>query len=162
MLSENRSHGMHWIGVAAVAAVLALGFSELHGQGLGAGAATAAEGRPAMAGAQGGLGAQPGLQQGGLGVRGLDGNAQVQIQLKRPSAQAEPPLRAASDVMGTPAGTAGKRDPMDVSPVPKKTDGLKPEGSATGKAARATKRSLERARHGVGGVDASGGVATKP
>ncbi|MBX3585391.1 MAG: hypothetical protein KF796_02015 [Ramlibacter sp.] len=64
-------------GVAALALALApsLGLAQ------GTGAAIAAEGRPAMSGAQGGMGTQPGLAQGGLGMQ--DAPSQVTVPLKR-------------------------------------------------------------------------------
>ena len=58
----------HWLVVAAAIAVFLLIVSEAHGQSTGA--AANFEGRPAIAGAQGGLGAQGGVPQGGLGVQG--------------------------------------------------------------------------------------------
>lgn len=61
-------HPTHWIAVALVAA-LGLMAAEVYGQ-MSTGAAAMFEGRPALAGAQGGLGAQAGLPQGGLGVQG--------------------------------------------------------------------------------------------
>ncbi|HSV51433.1 MAG TPA: hypothetical protein VLJ57_04910 [Burkholderiaceae bacterium] len=155
MLSENRPHLFHWIGAAAVAAALALSVSEVRGQG-GGGAAAAAAGRPAMSGAQGGLGAQPGLQQGGLGTQG-EAPAQVEIPLRRHgTGQSESPLVAASGSVAAQLH-AEDRKPSDVSPLPKKTDAIKPQRSTTRKAVRATKRSLDRARTGVGEVDAAGG-----
>jgi hypothetical protein len=154
---------IHWIGVAAVAAALGLGFSETHGQGITANAA--AEGRPAMAGAQGGLGAQPGLQQGGLGVRGVDGQQQLEISLKRRGDEREPPLASVTEMKVVQA-EADKRSPEEIKPMPKKPKEVKPDRSASAKAARAAKRSVERARHGVSGVDAAantaGGAALKP
>lgn len=163
MLSENQTRTIHWIGVAAVAAALGLGFSETHGQGIAAN--TAAEGRPAMAGAQGGLGAQPGLQQGGLGARGVDGQQQLEISLKRRGVEREPPLASVTEMRVVQA-EADKRSPEDINPVPKKPKEVKPERSASSKATRAAKRSMERARHGVSGVDAAananGSVGLKP
>ena len=62
-------HPTHWIGVALVTA-LALWALEAAGQSTGASAMF--EGRPAMAGAQGGLGAQAGPPTGGIGVQGTE------------------------------------------------------------------------------------------
>jgi hypothetical protein len=56
--------------VALVLAALLLTLSEAHGQSTGA--AAVFEGRPAIAGAQGGLGAQAGVPQGGIGVQGSE------------------------------------------------------------------------------------------
>ena len=64
----------HWIAVAAVAALAVFAVHEVHGQTPPAsGAAAMYQGRPAMAGAQSGLGAGAGLPQGGIGVQGNDG-----------------------------------------------------------------------------------------
>ena len=115
-----------------------------------------------MAGAQGGLGAQPGLQQGGLGVRGVDGQQQFEIQMRRRGAEEkDPPLASVADMKVVQA-EADKRSPEEVNPIPKKPKEVKPERNASNKAARATKRSMERARHGVSGVDAGSGAAVKP
>ncbi|WBY00037.1 hypothetical protein PE066_11130 [Ramlibacter tataouinensis] len=67
----------HWAAVAAVLAVALLTLSDAHGQK--AGSAAGFEGRPAMAGAQGGLGAMSGPPQGGLGVQSTE-----DLRLPRP------------------------------------------------------------------------------
>ena len=82
----NHRSWIHWF---AVALVLALGlFTFNHARGQSAGAAAAFEGRPSLAGAQGGLGAQSGMAQGGIGVQGnvagkklALGNAALMAQL---------------------------------------------------------------------------------
>ena len=74
-----RHHPTHWIAVALVAALALIAF-EVAGQ-LSTGAAAMFEGRPAMAGAQAGLGAQAGPPQGGLGVQGSEA---AQRNLKPP------------------------------------------------------------------------------
>ncbi len=71
-------HPTHWI---AVAAALALGLLAFEVAGQTTTAAGNFQGRPALAGAQGGLGAQAGLPQGGIGLQGSDG---AQITLRRP------------------------------------------------------------------------------
>jgi hypothetical protein len=74
----------HWIAVA-LAASLALVAIEAFGQQSNSRLSTNAEavfqGRPAMAGAQAGLGAMAGLPQGGIGLQGSDGAG---INLRRP------------------------------------------------------------------------------
>jgi hypothetical protein len=60
----------HWIAVALVTAAFLFAVSTAYGQATGANAVF--EGRPAMAGAQGGIGAQAGPPQGGIGVQGSD------------------------------------------------------------------------------------------
>lgn len=71
-------HPTHWIAVAAAASLALLAF-EAAGQSTGAQAVF--EGRPAMAGAQAGLGAMAGPPQGGIGLQGSDG---AQLNLRRP------------------------------------------------------------------------------
>lgn len=78
----------HWLLVALVLAALLLTLTEVHGQSTGA--AAVFEGRPALAGAQAGLGAQAGPPQGGIGVQGSEA-AQRQLRLRRPSGLDEMP-----------------------------------------------------------------------
>lgn len=66
----------HWMGVAAVAGLALLAF-EAAGQSTNAQAVF--EGRPAMSGAQAGLGAMAGPPQGGIGLQGSDG-AQLNLR----------------------------------------------------------------------------------
>ena len=71
-------HPSHWIGVAVVAGLALLAF-EAWGQqtmneiNISTNAAAVFQGRPAMAGAQAGLGAMAGPPQGGIGLQGSDG-----------------------------------------------------------------------------------------
>ena len=77
-------HPTHWLGVALV---LALGFMafEAFGQqatnNLSPNASAVFQGRPAMSGAQAGLGAMAGPPQGGIGLQGSDGAGR---NLRRP------------------------------------------------------------------------------
>jgi hypothetical protein len=71
-------HPTHWIAVAAVSALALLAF-EAAGQT--AGSSAVFEGRPTLAGAQGGLGAQAGMPQGGIGVQGSEA---AQMNLRKP------------------------------------------------------------------------------
>lgn len=85
----------HWVAVALVLAALMLALNEAHGQS--AGAAAVFEGRPAMAGAQAGLGAQAGPPQGGVGVQGPEA-AQRNLRLRRPSGLGQlPPVAGKAD-----------------------------------------------------------------
>lgn len=82
---QYRHHPTHWIGVAAVLA-LALLAAEAWGQTppnqtMSPNAQAVFQGRPAMAGAQAGLGAMAGPPQGGIGLQGSDGAG---INLRRP------------------------------------------------------------------------------
>ena len=87
----SHHHPTHWIAVAA-ALGLALVAMEAAGQSAShpsPNAGAVFQGRPAMSGAQGGLGAQAGPAQGGIGLQGSDG--------------AERKLRGPSDVQGASA-----------------------------------------------------------
>ena len=72
-------HPTHWIAVAVVLALALLALEEAGGQS--AGASATFEGRPAMAGAQAGLGALAGPPQGGIGVQGTQA---AQLNLRKP------------------------------------------------------------------------------
>ena len=115
----------HWITVALLLAALLLTLSEAHGQSPGT--AASFEGRPAMAGAQAGLGAQAGPPQGGIGVQGSE-------------------VLSPRDVKRA----VGK----EVKPVQDQSL-AKGESSVTRKAKRAGKRTITRARHGVSEIDSA-------
>ena len=78
MISHFRHHPTHWIGVAIVIALALLAF-EAAGQSTNA--AASFEGRPALAGAQAGQGAQAGPPQGGIGLQCSDGAG---LSLRKP------------------------------------------------------------------------------
>jgi hypothetical protein len=150
-------HGpYHWILVALALAALLLTLGEAHGQ---SGATAAFEGRPAMAGAQGGLGAQAGVAQGGIGVQG-NAVAERTLRLGKPTGlddirQARrdeaPDVIAASNAdvtMRKDAIPAGDKSARDRSLA-------KDQRSAGKKVARAAKRTIGRARHGVSEIDTS-------
>jgi len=109
----------HWILVALVAGALLLAFSEARGQapGQSSGAAGVFQGRPSMAGAQGGLGAQAGLPQGGIGLQGSEG-AEIKIPLGSAGSQ---------DQASTPATGTGTVSVGDLKPVANDT-GVTPGG----------------------------------
>lgn len=73
-MKHPHHHPTHWIAVAAVASLALLAF-EAAGQNVQPSSTAQAvfEGRPAMAGAQAGLGAMAGPPQGGIGLQGSDG-----------------------------------------------------------------------------------------
>ena len=81
-----RHHPTHWIALAA-ALSLALVAAEAAGQqstsdlNVSPNASAVFQGRPLMAGAQAGLGAQAGPPQGGIGLQGSDGAG---LNLRRP------------------------------------------------------------------------------
>lgn len=92
-----RHHPTHWIAVAVVLVFALLTLREAHGQS--ANAAAMFEGRPALAGAQAGLGAQAGPPQGGIGLQGSDG---AELNLRPPRAVREAPQE--NMPQGEPAG----------------------------------------------------------
>ena len=101
-------HPTHWIGVALVAALALLAF-EAAGQqptnNMSPNAQAVFQGRPAMSGAQAGLGAMAGPPQGGIGLQGSDGSG---INLRRPHVQEQqesplPPV-ACADLPRTATG----------------------------------------------------------
>lgn len=79
-------HPTHWLGVAIVLLIALMAF-EAYGQqsvnsmNLSPNAQAVFQGRPAMAGAQAGLGAMAGPPQGGIGLQGSDGAG---LNLRRP------------------------------------------------------------------------------
>jgi hypothetical protein len=79
-------HPTHWIAVAAVLALGLLAFEawgqqSVNGMNLSPNASAVFQGRPAMSGAQAGLGAMAGPPQGGIGLQGSDGAG---LNLRRP------------------------------------------------------------------------------
>lgn len=138
----------HWMLVALVAGAFLLAMSEAHGQSPGgSGAAAVFEGRPAMAGAQAGQGAQAGPPQGGIGVQGSDDLARPlrkEIGKHRPKKE----LAAPKDGMETPRD--GVSQPRDSSLA-------KDQRSAVKQGKRAAKSTIRRARTGVGDIGARSG-----
>lgn len=145
----------HWILVSLVAAAFLLALSEAHGQSPGrTGAAALFEGRPAMAGAQAGQGAQAGPPQGGIGVQGADDLAKPlrkDIGKPRPSRDVTPPkdsLDAPRDAVAAPKDSMGR--PRDSGLV---TD----QRSAAKKSSSAAKSTMRRSRTGVGEIGSRSG-----
>ena len=156
---ENVHGHHHGITAAVVLAALLLTLTDVHGQTtLGAGAMF--QGRPEMAGAQGGLGAQAGPPTGGIGLQGSEG-AEKGLNLRKPSGL---------DTMGKPSNDS------IVAPAPGHLEGnslLKKEQSLVGKSdsalardetsvvkktRRAAKRTVQRTRHGVAPIDAHASI----
>jgi len=147
----------HWLVVALVLVALLLTLREAHGQGVGA--AAVFEGRPAMAGAQGGLGAQGGPPQGGLGVQGAEA-AERSVHLRAPSGLAAMPQgepAAATTVTGAPTATAATDVVAAREGVakPRDTGVVRDDRSSVRKTRRAAKRTLRRARTGTAEIDAA-------
>lgn len=133
-----------WLVAAVLAGAVVLSLTPAWGQTQGAGAMF--EGRPAMAGAQGGQGAQAGMPQGGLGVQGSEG--QKGLNLRKPSG-----LDAMPAVPRDP-GLAPVNTSNSDAVLRKDTGMAKEQRSASKKAARAGKRTLKRSRTGVSDIDA--------
>jgi hypothetical protein len=138
----------HWILVVLVLVALLFVLSEAHGQGAGANAAF--EGRPAMAGAQGGLGAQAGPPQGGLGVQGNEA-AERTIHLRRP---------VAANAAATPAAAAASADvavarAADRKIVPRDTGVARTNRSIPRKTRRAIRHTVRQARTGTPQIDST-------
>lgn len=145
----------HWIMVALVLAAFLLTLSVAYGQ---SGAAAAFEGRPAMAGAQGGQGAQAGPPQGGIGVQGSDA-AQRNIRLRNPRGpeNVPPPALREADPDAA-AANADATTRKDVAPG-RDQSLAKDQRSVAKTTKRAAKRTISRARHGVSEIDSSGRAA---
>jgi hypothetical protein len=154
----------HWLLVGLVVAAALLTLSEAHGQATGAQAAF--EGRPAIAGAQGGLGAQAGVAQGGIGVQGSE-SAQRSVRLRKPSGPEDTTqgTRDANLNVTVPGNDVASR--QEVVPgrdhtSPRRDQSLaKDQRSTVKKTKRAAKRTISRARHGVAEIDSSAGAATR-
>jgi hypothetical protein len=149
----------HWLWVALVLGALLLTVSLAHGQSTGA--AAAFEGRPAMAGAQGGLGAQAGPPQGGIGLQGNEG-AQRSVAPRGQGFPLDMP-------QGTPAGNAPNASSgANVAVVaregatPARDQGVAKEQRATvKKTKRAAKRTVTRSRHGTSEIDSQAGASVR-
>jgi hypothetical protein len=141
----------HWVLVALALIALLLTLGEAHGQ---SGAAAVFEGRPAMAGAQGGQGAQAGMAQGGIGVQGNE-VAERTLKLGKPT-DLDQIRQARRDEVPDVIAAANTDMTLRKDVAPARDHSLaKDQRSATKKAARATKRTISRARHGVSEVDTS-------
>lgn len=147
----------NWIAVAAVVPITLCMVGHVYGQSTGSEAVF--QGRPAMAGAQGGTGAMAGLPQGGVAPQSVD-QPGGGVQLRKPSGLDNPTGGEQSvprdPGVGTPDNTGGlvpKRDRDSGEMVKKDRDAAGTGDTTTKKAKRGLKRSYERARHGVSGID---------
>lgn len=144
----------HWAAVAAVLGVALLTLSEAHGQNTGASAVY--EGRPAMAGAQAGTGPMAGPPQGGISPQTI-GEPGGAVGARRQLSDVAGPSIPRDPGMDRPRGgeeLSPRRD-RDPGNVVKRDRAENPgKESTAGKAKRAGKRTVERAkRGGVGQVD---------
>jgi hypothetical protein len=144
----------HWISVALVLAALLFTLSEAYGQSTGS--AAVFEGRPAMSGAQGGLGAQAGPAQGGLGVQGSDG-AQRTVGPRRQVTPQDFPQGTRDNVAGIDVPTA-KAEAAAAHPDvrPARDRGIAKEQRGTVKKVKRTaKRTFSRNRQGINPIDSN-------
>ena len=149
----------HWISVALILAALLLTLSEAHGQSTGA--AAMFEGRPAMAGAQAGLGAQAGPPQGGLGVQGSDA-AQRSIVPRRQGTAQDMPQGTRDSAAGIDVATAKAEVAARQDVRPARDSGIaKDQRSAAKKVKRTAKRTISRSRQGINPIDSSGNVGAR-
>jgi hypothetical protein len=140
----------HWLLVTLILLAFLLTLSEAYGQTTDIASATF-EGRPAMAGAQAGLGALAGPPQGGIGVQG---NELAERSLRRNAPATLDDIERAHR-NGIDVATAAKTDPYvhrDVAPPPDRSL-AKEQRSAAHKVKRAAKRTITRARHGTSEID---------
>jgi hypothetical protein len=145
-----------WIAVATVLPVTVFMIGHVRGQTTGSEAVF--QGRPAMAGAQGGTGAMAGPPQGGVAPQSVDqsgGGLVLRAPGKNSGSDAPVPRDPG---VGNPGNALGDlapkrdRDATGSGVVKRERDAAGTE-STTKKAKRGLKRSYERARRGVSGVD---------
>jgi hypothetical protein len=155
----------HWILVGLIVVAFLLTLSQAYGQSTGA--AALFEGRPALAGAQGGQGAQAGPPQGGIGVQGSQ-SAERSLHLRKPSGLEDTPPRATRDdnlnVVVANDDVAARQEvlPGRDHMRPGRDQSLaKDQRSAVQKTKRAAKRTISRARHGVAEIDSASGATTR-
>jgi len=147
----------HWILVGLIVVAFLLTLSQAYGQSTGA--AAVFEGRPAMAGAQGGQGAQSGPPQGGIGVQGSQ-SAERSLHLRKPSGLEDMPQGTRDDNLNVVV--TGKDVASRQEVVPGRDHSLaKDQRSAVTKTKRAAKRTISRARHGVAEIDSAAGATTR-
>jgi hypothetical protein len=162
----------HWISVAIVLAALMFTLSEAYGQSTGA--AAAFEGRPSMAGAQAGLGAQAGPPQGGIGVQGTDG-AQRSIAPRRQASVEDFPQGVHEPAAGIDIASAkaeaqaadlarkdARQPSREQSVKPGRDQGIaKDQRGAARKVKKAAKRTFSRNRQGINPIDAASNQAAR-
>jgi hypothetical protein len=144
-----------WIAVAAVVPVTLCMVGHVYGQGTGSEAVF--QGRPAMAGAQGGTGAMAGPPQGGVSPQSVNqpgGGVQLRGAGGPSTTDQAPPRDPGVGAPGNTGELKPKRDRDATDGVAKRDrDATGTDNGTAKKAKRATKRSYERARRGLSGVD---------
>ena len=148
----------YWILVVLALVAFLLTLSTAHGQSTGA--AAVFEGRPALAGAQAGQGAQAGPPQGGIGVQSSE-TSQPGVRLRKPSGLQDVPQGTRDNSLDVAA--AADKDAAarkDVKPA-RDSSLAKDERSAVKKSKRAAKRTISRARHGVSEIDSAAATTAR-
>lgn len=145
-----------WIPMTAFAALALVTINGAHAQSTGPNAAF--EGRPAMAGPQSGEGALAGPPQGGISPQSRD-DQRGGVEVWRPRRESDRDVKPTDPGgVGVP-GSGGElkpqrdRDAGEVIKKPRDTSGLNEQGDAGRVMKRASKRTMERARRGVSGID---------
>lgn len=145
----------HWVTIGAIAVLALVTYNEAHGQSTGPNAAF--EGRPSMPGPQAGEGVMAGPPQGGVAPQSRD-DARSGVEVWRPRREGDRDVRPSDPGgVGTP-GNGGELRPQrdrdgDVVRKPRDQSGMNEQGDTGRVLKRATKRSIERARRGVSGID---------
>ena len=150
----------HWIPSGAAIGVLLVTLTQVHAQSLNMDSSAMFQGRPAMSGAQAGMGAMAGPPQGGIGLQGTEG-AERGLHLRPPSG-----IGGSADTGTNAMGNSGmavtttssdfttRTTPNDI--VKRSDTGIaRDQRSATSRSKRAAKRIAQRARHGVSPIDSS-------
>jgi hypothetical protein len=155
-MSVQQKTVSQWIAVATVLPVMVCMFGHVYGQGTGS--EQVFQGRPAMSGAQGGTGAMAGPPQGGVAPQSVDQAGGGAVLRKPGQDGSEAPVPRDPGV-GTPPTNNGDlkpqrdRDSGDVIKRERESGNSSGTQSTGQKAKRGVKRSYERSKHGVSGVD---------
>ena len=140
----------HWIAVAVVLAVALFTLNEAHGQSTGA--AAVFEGRPAMSGAQAGQGPMAGPAQGGIGPQ-TPSEPRAGIDFRRDGGGPAVPRDSGIDRVGQGELSPRRDRGQEVVPRDRDPGAVTEQKRSASKAKRAGKRTVERAKRGVSGVD---------
>lgn len=145
----------HWALIVAVLAAALFTIREAHGQTTGP--AAVFEGRPAMGGAQAGQGPMAGPPQGGIAPQSRD-DPRSGLEIWKPRRDNDRDLRNKDSGISAPGGGGElkpqqDRDAGDVVKRPKDRSGIEQQNGTQRTLKRATKRTIERARRGVSGID---------
>jgi hypothetical protein len=150
----------HWLLVGLVVAAFLLTLSEAHGQAVGT-QRSYDQGRPEMAGAQAGIGAQAGLPQGGIGVQGNEAAERGMHLRREPGLEDRPQVTTELDDLRKAHKDAAVPR-KDVGVVPGRDHSVAQDQRAISpKVKRAAKRTITRARHGVSPIDSTASGSTR-